>query len=426
MGATIEEKRSLSLPVKMFIGLVLGAIIGALASAAGFSEWIASISFLGDIFVKLLMLCMYPLILISIMNGISQVTDMRRLRKVGIGFFWYWLFSGLAIGVVGVVLSLVIQPGAGVNMGDASEAAARAEMSFTENLVGWVPRNPFSAMAGGDVLQIVIVAMLFGLVLTAMPESKHKTFLQEGLAAANEWVAAVIATVIKIAPYGVFVMMANLVATVGATTIGSIFKMLLTMYIIFAVIFLVIYPIILTVFCKVNPITFYKRAFPALLMAFSTCSSNATIPVTMKTAKERLGVPEDITDLITAPAATLNMHANCMQTPLYCIFAAQLYNLDLSPSQLFVTIVLGLISTIGAAGVPGGGFLMITLVLQVMGLPLTVTPWIIGIYTLIDMPGTMTNVAGDIVGMTTVASGMGELDRDVLEGRKEVVYATQS
>ncbi len=412
MGENLKTRRKLALPTRMLLALILGAVVGLVVGKP-----VTYVSFIGDIFIKLLKMCMYPLILVSIMQGISQVTDMRRLKKVGIGFFWYWALSGLLIGLVGVALTFIVKPGVGVDMG-VVVAEEAVQMNFVQNIVAWVPDNPFGATAAGDVLQIVIVALIFGLILTSMPESKSKTILVEALDALNLWVGRVIAWVVELAPYGVFVIMANMVATIGGTTIGSILKMLVTMYLIFIVMFAVIYPLILIFVAKVNPIQFYKNAMPSLIMAFSTCSSNASIPVTMKTAKENMGVPEDIVNLITAPAATLNMHANCMQTPLYCIFAAQLYQLPLTPLQLGVTIILGLISAVGAAGVPGGGFLMITLVLQVMNLPLTVVPWIIGIYTLIDMPGTMANVCGDILGMTVVSSRLGELNREVFNKKK--------
>lgn len=414
MGENLKTRRKLALPTRMLLALVLGAIAGLVIGKP-----VTYFAFIGDIFIKLLKMCMYPLILVSIMQGISQVTDMRRLKKVGIGFFWYWALSGLFIGLVGVVLTFVVKPGVGIDMG-VVVADEAVKMNFVQNIVAWVPDNPFGATAAGDVLQIVIVALIFGLILTSMPESKSKTILVEALDALNLWVGKVIAWVVELAPYGVFIIMANMVATIGGTTIGSILKMLLTMYLIFIIIFAVIYPLILIFVAKVNPIQFYKNAMPSLIMAFSTCSSNASIPVTMKTSKENMGVPADIVNLITAPAATLNMHSNCMQTPLYCIFAAQLYNLPLTPLQLGVTIILGLISAVGAAGVPGGGFLMITLVLQVMDLPLTIVPWIIGIYTLIDMPGTMANVCGDIVGMVVVSSKLGELNRDVFNSKKKL------
>lgn len=409
----LSKKKEISLPVKMLIALILGSIAGVVIGKP-----ITNLKFLGDIFVRLLTMCIYPLVLVSIIQGISQVRDMARLKKVGIGFFWYWLLSGAVIGVVGVVVSMLMKPGVGVNLSLEGTGVERVEMNFIDNLVSWIPSNPFASMANGDVLQIIVVALIFGIILAAMPNGPKKDQLVGLIDAANDWVADVIGAIIKIAPIGVFCMMANTVATVGGTSLAGIFKMLMTLYITFFIMYLVVYPLILCFVAKLNPIQFYKNLVPVLIMAFSTCSSNATIPVTMDCAKKRMGVPDDIVNLITAPAATLNMHANCLETPLFCIFAAQLYNLDLSPSQLFITIILGLISAIGSAGVPGGGILMITLVLQVMNLPLTIVPWIIGVYTFIDMPGTMSNVAGDVLGMCVVATRLGELDKDVFNGRK--------
>ena len=411
----LAKKKGLSLPVKMLIALVLGSIAGVIVGPP-----IANIKFIGDIFVRLLTMCIYPLVLISIMQGISQVCDMARLKKVGLGFFWYWLISGAIIGVVGVTVSFLMKPGEGVNLSLEGTGVEEVSLSFIDNLVNWIPNNPFASMANGDVLQIIVVALIFGIVLAAMPAGPKKDRLVDLIDAANDWIADVIGAIIKIAPIGVFCMMATTVATVGGTSLAGIFKMLITLYITFVVMYLVVYPLFLCVVCRLNPLRFYKNLVPVLIMAFSTCSSNATIPVTMDVARNKMGVPEDIVSLITAPAATLNMHANCLETPLFCIFAAQLYNLELTPSQLVITIILGLISAVGSAGVPGGGILMITLVLQVMNLPLTIVSWIIGVYTFIDMPGTMSNVAGDVLGMCVVATRLGELDKDVFYGRKEV------
>ena len=194
--------------------------------------------------------------------------------------------------------------------------------------------------------------------------------------------------------------------------------MLITQYLAYGTVIIIIYPIILTFIAKVNPLQHFRNIYPAMLLAFSTCSSSATLPLTMKSTKERAGVPEDMVNLIAPPAATINMHACAAEMPIYAVFAAQIYGVDLPLTSLLVIIVLGIIMAAGVAGVPGGGIIMSAVLLQVMGLPLDIVPWIAGIYYLIDMPNTMINVTGDTVGMVTVASLMKELDLGVFNAEK--------
>ena len=155
-----------------------------------------------------------------------------------------------------------------------------------------------------------------------------------------------------------------------------------------------------------------------MVMGFSTCSSAATLPVTMNVSKERMGVPDDIVNMIAPPAATINMHATCLEIPIYVLFAANVFGIELTTTQLLLTIGMGIISSVGSAALPGGGIVMDAIVLELMGLPLTVLPWIVGVYYLIDMPGTMLNVTGDTVGMAVIAARLKEIKRDIFNKSK--------
>ncbi len=224
-----------------------------------------------------------------------------------------------------------------------------------------------------------------------------------------------VSIVLKFAPYGVFALMSNVTGTLGGMVLVGIGKMLVTQYIAYAIVIVIVYPIILKYVSKVNPVQHYRNIFPAMVLAFSTQSSSATLPLTMSCTKDRAGVPEDIVNLIAAPAATINMHACAAEMPIYAIFAAQIYGIPLNPFQLAQIVLLGVIMAAGVAGVPGGGIMMSAVLLEIMGLPLDIVPWIAGIYLLIDMPNTMLNITGDTVGMVYTAEKLGELDREIFD-----------
>ena len=223
------------------------------------------------------------------------------------------------------------------------------------------------------------------------------------------------------APLGVFCLMADVTGTLGTEVLTGLGKMLLTQYIAYATLLFVAFPIILKFVAKVSPIKHYMNVYPAMILAFSTCSSSATLPLTMKCSKERNGVPGETVNLVAPPAATINMQACCAEMPIYAIFAAQMYGIDFSIGQLLVICLLGIIMAAGVAGVPGGGIMMSAIMMQTMGLPLTIVPWVAGIYRLIDMPNTMLNVTGDTVGMVTTASLLGTLDRDKFNAEKSLM-----
>lgn len=191
--------------------------------------------------------------------------------------------------------------------------------------------------------------------------------------------------VMKAAPVGVFCLMANVTGTLGSIVLGGIGKLLATQYIAYALMLIIIYPLILKFMAGVSPLQHYKNIFPVMTMAFSTQSSSATLPVTMESTKKRCGVPDDIVNLIAAPAATINMHACAAEMPIYAVFASQIYGINLSFTQLLVICLLGVIMAAGVAGVSGGGIMMSAVLLEVMGLPLDIVPWIAGVYVLIDM-----------------------------------------
>ena len=404
-------KKQIGLPLKILIAMVLGAALGFVIG-----EKASYIQFIGDVFIRLLKMCIYPLIFVSIINGISQVADMSRLKKVGGYFLVYWAIASTLAASMGLIWAFIIKPGVGINLG--SKEVPVVDVNLLESLVNWVPNNPFAAFSEGNILQIIVFALICGLILATFKDTDHGKRLFNLFDSLNEFFTRIVGWVISLAPYGVFALVANITGTLGSTVLYGLGKMLATQYLAYGTVIVIIYPIILVLVAKVRPLQHFRNIYPAMVLAFSTCSSSATLPLTMKVTKERGGVPEDMVNLIAPPAATINMHACAAEMPIYAVFAAQIYGIDLPFTSLLVIIALGIIMAAGVAGVPGGGIIMSAVLLQVMGLPLDIVPWIAGIYYLIDMPNTMLNVTGDTVGMVTVASLMKELDLGVYNSKK--------
>ena len=401
-------KKKLTLPIKILLGLVLGAIAGFI-----FKEKITVIQPIGTVFLRLLKMTIVPLVFFSISSGVSGISDLQRLKKVGITFIKYWAISSLLAAVVGSVTAFIIKPGIGISL--PLLETPEVNVDLLDSLIHWIPDNPVAAFAAGNFLQIIVFALFTGISIALLGEMKAGKLMGDFVQAGADIMGRMVSIVLKFAPYGVFALMSNVTGTLGGMVLVGIGKMLVTQYIAYAIVIVIVYPIILKYVSKVNPVQHYRNIFPAMVLAFSTQSSSATLPLTMSCIKDRAGVPEDIVNLIAAPAATINMHACAAEMPIYAIFAAQIYGIPLNPFQLAQIVLLGVIMAAGVAGVPGGGIMMSAVLLEIMGLPLDIVPWIAGIYLLIDMPNTMLNITGDTVGMVYTAEKLGELDREIFD-----------
>lgn len=401
----LNDRRKIGLSVKMLLGLVLGAAAGFV-----FGERVTVIAPIGSIFLRLLRMTILPLVFFSVTNGVAAVADLNRLKRVGIIFVKYWLAASLMAAAMGLFWSFVINPGSGISLPVTEKIVV--DVDLVDSLVKWIPDNVSAAFAQGNTIQIIVFAMFTGVSIVLLSGTKSGDMLAKLFEAGADLMGRMISIVMKIAPVGVFCLMSNVTGTLGGMVLGGIGKMLITQYVAYAMMLIFVYPLILKFWAHVSPVRHYKNIMPVMAMAFSTQSSSATLPVTMDSTKTRCGVPEDIVNLIAAPAATINMHACAAEMPIYAVFASQIYGIDLNLSQLVIICVLGVIMAAGVAGVPGGGIMMSAVLLEVMGLPLDIVPWIAGIYVLIDMPNTMLNVTGDTVGMVYTADKLGELDRE--------------
>lgn len=410
------EKKKMGLATKILLAMVIGGGLGFIFQGSH-DVWGAVTTPIGDVFIRLLKMTIMPLVFFSIVSGVASVADLRSLKRVGGTFLIYWITASMFAALSGIVWSYIIKPGEGMSFAD--QGFSTEGVDLVNSLVNWVPDNVAASFAQFNILQVIIFALFVGIAVTVISdESKAKKSLQHFFEYGNILIMRIVEIVMGFAPIGVLCLMADVTGTLGQDVLSGLGKMLLTQYVAYLTLIVIVFPIILRLIARVSPLQHYINIFPAMLLAFSTCSSSATLPLTMKCTKERAGVPAETVNLLAPPAATINMQACCAEMPIYAIFAAQMYGIDLGFGQLAVICLLGTIMAAGVAGVPGGGIMMSAIMMQTMGLPLTIVPWVAGIYRLIDMPNTMLNVAGDTVGMVTTSSLLGNLDREKFNSKK--------
>lgn len=409
--------KKLSMANKILLLMVVGLVFGFVFKR-WYSVWSQVTTPIGDIFLRMLRMTILPLVFFSIISGVSSIADMKKLKKIGGRFLIYWGIGSVLSAAAGIIWAYIIKPGVGVSLEASAEEYSTEGVSIVESIVNFIPSNVFESFTNFNLIQVIVFAMFVGIAITLMPEGSVKNGLTKAFDAGNALMSRIIEIVMGFSPIGVLCMMANIAGSLGSDVLGALGKMLLTQYIAYATLILVVFPLILLLVAKVNPIQHYKNIFPTMIMAFSSCSSSLTLPMTMKCTKERCGVPAETVDLIAPPAATINMQACCAEMPIYAIFAAQLFGVTYSITDLLIIVTMGCVMAAGAAGVPGGGIMMSAIMMQTMGLPLTIVPWVAGIYRLIDMPNTTLNVTGDTVGMVTTSALMGDLDRDTFNAHK--------
>lgn len=412
-----KKNRKLGLATKILLAMVIGSLFGYVCQSS-YQTWGQITGPIGNIFLRLLKMTILPLIFFSIVGGVASVADLKRLKKVGGTFLTYWIIASGLAAASGIIWSYIIKPGEGIHLAEKA-AFSTKNVSVIESFVNWFPDNIFASLSTFNILQLIVFSLFLGIAVATLPgESEAKQWLNHFFEYGNTAITKVVEIVMSFAPLGVLCLMADVTGTLGTEVLTGLGKMLITQYVAYATLVFIVFPLILKFMAKVSPLQHYINVFPAMILAFSTCSSSATLPMTMKCAKERAGVPGEAVNLIAPPAATINMQACCAEMPIYAVFAAQMFGIDLGIGQLITICLLGVVMAAGVAGVPGGGIMMSALMMQTMGLPLTIVPWVAGIYRLIDMPNTMLNVTGDTVGMVTTASLLGTLDRGKFNAEK--------
>jgi Na+/H+-dicarboxylate symporter len=426
--------RKLSLSARIFIAMVLGGVTGWIISLVGNPEWAqvwlieGVFRVIGQIFISLLQMLVVPLVFVSLVCGSSSLSDPKVLGRVGGKTIGLYLFTTAIAVTLALGAAIIFEPGVGVKGVELVERQIAEATPFTQVLIDMVPRNPVAAMANGNMLPIIVFSVLLGISLTLSGETGQRVgaWFQD----MNAIIMRLVTLVMRFAPYGVFALIANLAATAEAAQFLAVGKYVMLF---FAVLFthaLLVYPTLLTVLGRLNPWKFLFKMRAALMFAFSTASSNATIPVTLETVEKRVGVSNKIASFTIPLGATINMDGTAIMQGIATGFIAQYYGIDLGLGQYLMVVVMVILASIGTAGVPSVGLVVLAGVLTQVGLPAEGIAMILGVDRLLDMTRTMVNVTGDATVTTIVARSEGELDLDVFnaedagEGYEEQAMST--
>ena len=398
--------------IAMIFGVVVGALLKNFGDSAIVSEYIIDGFFtvVGKIFVKSLKMLVVPMVFISLVCGSSALGDPKKLGSVGgktIGF--YLATTAIAISLA-LLAALTLGPGKGFEVATNTAFTPKAAPSLTEVLVNIFPSNPIASMAEGNMLQVIVFSVLVGIALSLMGDKAKR--IQEIFFELNEVVMQMISILMKIAPIGVFCLLAKVFANQGLDVIVPLAKYF---FIVLGVLFIhafATYGGILTIFGRLNPIVFFNKLKSVVLFAFSTASSNATLPVTLRTVEKRLGVNNSIASFTIPLGATINMDGTAIMQGVATVFIAQAYGIDFGASQFLQVILTATLASIGTAGVPGVGLITLAMVLQQVGLPVEGIGLIIGVDRLLDMVRTAVNVCGDCAVSCVVAKYENQLDEE--------------
>ncbi len=392
----------MKLHTKIFLGLVFGIIAGLV-----FGEKILVIEPVGTVFLRLITMIVIPLVFVSLMLGTASLGDVRKLGRIGAKTAVYFIITTVIAISVGLVLANLANPGEGLGENVKAElyknyeAKAQAGIkrmeekpSLIQVLISIVPTNPIAAFIEGNMLQIIFMALLFGIVLTLIKKEKSEsiiTFL-DGL---NDIFIQIVHIVMKLAPYGVLALSAAVIGQYGTDILITLLK-----YSLVVLGGLILYTISITslslsLFARLNPIKFFRATKEAIIIAFSTSSSMATLPVAMESV-EHMGVKREYSSFVIPLGSTVNMDGTALYQGVSAIFIAQIYGISLGLTEQITIVLMAVLSSIGAAGVPMAGIIALALVLKQLGIPLEGIALILGVERLLDMARTSTNVIGNM------------------------------
>lgn len=407
--------------VALLLGAVVGIVLGFFPSAV--KPFVDNTKFFGDLFIRLLKMIIVPVILFSLIAGAASIAP-SRLGRVGVKIMAYYMFTTMLAVTIGLALANVFRPGLGMNIVGAAGAKGLkgAAPTLSDTLLALVPTNPAESISKGDVLPIIVFACIFGIAISFLKDSKNELtakgadLLYTVCNGAAETMYKVVGGIMQYAPIGVFVLIAIVFAQQGPKAIGPLLLVTLTVYIGLILHLVITYGGFLTVW-RLGFWTFLKGANEAMATAFVTRSSNATLPVTMRVTEEKLGVPRSICSFTLPLGATINMDGTAIYQGVCAMFIGYAIGQPLTLGQQATVVLSATLASIGTAGVPGAGAIMLIMVLESVGLKVTegsavaaAYAMILGIDALLDMGRTCMNVTGDIVGTSIVAKTEGELD----------------
>jgi len=395
----LKSKKKMTLTARILMGLGLGLIVGILLNFTGYGDFIKDyiVSGLfyigGQIFLSSLKLLVVPVVFISLVVGTSSLGDIRYIGRLGGKTLGLYLITTLLAISIALVIALFVSPGRGFELVSAAEFNAKDAPALTKVLIDIFPSNPIQAMADGNMLQIIVFSLLLGVAITSAGAAGKR--IADFFSDLNEIVMRLVMIVMEIAPFGVFFLIAKVFAEQGFGAIVPLAKYFFTVVIVLFIHAIFVYSGLLKTLSGLSPVQFFKNFRNPIAFAFSTASSNATIPVTLEAVEKHCGVKNSVASFTIPLGATVNMDGTSIMQGVATIFVAQAYGLDLSLTQLGMVVVTATLASIGTAGVPGVGLVMLSMVFRQVGLPLEGIGLILGVDRLLDMLRTVVNITGD-------------------------------
>jgi DAACS family dicarboxylate/amino acid:cation (Na+ or H+) symporter len=413
-------KSTNSLTRRIVVAMLAGILLGSALNHYGPPDWVrlylldGILGVVGTLFVSALKMMVVPLVFVSLVAGVTALSDLKALGRIGAKALALYLATTALAVTIALMLAGVTGPGYGFDAGKSNAGFSSKEAPpLTQMLADIVPTNPVAAMAEGNMLQVIVFALLFGVAVTMSgARGKHVLNLFNDL---DTVIMHMVEWIMLLAPYGVFALIARTFATQGLDLLLPLAAYFLTLTGALAIQLFVTYPVLLRVLGSLNPLTFLKKMRDPAAFAFSTASSGATIPVTLRTVEYKLGVPNSIASFTVPLGATINMDGTAMMQGVATVFIANVYGVDLSATDYLLVVLTATLASVGTAAIPAVGLVTLTMVLGQVGLPAEGIALIIGVDRMLDMMRTTVNVTGDCVISCIVAQSEKALDRTVFD-----------
>ena len=436
------EKKKIGLTTRIFISLLLGAILGVflhycvLPNDAVQNILVDGVFYVvGQGFLRLMQMLVVPLVLCSLICGASAIGDTKTLGKVGVRTVVFYIITTALAVAVALIVARIINPGVGMDLNTlevAETQIATTQTSMVDTLLDIIPKNPIESLATGNMLQIIVFAIIVGIILAKLGDKTQivhnlaklgdKTQIVHNLfQQGNDIMMEMTMMVMSLAPIGVFCLIARTFSGMGFDAFQPLIKYMFAVMLALVIQCLGVYQILLKVFTGLNPIRFIKKFLPVMGFAFSTATSNATIPLSIDTLERKMGVSRRISSFTIPLGATINMDGTSIMQGVAVVFIAQAYGIALTPMDYLTVIATATLASIGTAGVPSVGLVTLSMVLTSVGLPIEGIGFIMGIDRILDMSRTAVNITGDAVCTTIVANQNQALDKEVFN-KKEAEF----
>ena len=425
------EKKKIGLTTRIFISLLLGAILGVflhycvLPNDAVQNILVDGVFYVvGQGFLRLMQMLVVPLVLCSLICGASAIGDTKTLGKVGVRTVVFYIITTALAVAVALIVARIINPGVGMDLNTlevAETQIATTQTSMVDTLLDIIPKNPIESLATGNMLQIIVFAIIVGIILAKLGDKTqivHNLF-QQG----NDIMMEMTMMVMSLAPIGVFCLIARTFSGMGFDAFQPLIKYMFAVMLALVIQCLGVYQILLKLFTGLNPIRFIKKFLPVMGFAFSTATSNATIPLSIDTLERKMGVSRRISSFTIPLGATINMDGTSIMQGVAVVFIAQAYGIALTPMDYVTVIATATLASIGTAGVPSVGLVTLSMVLTSVGLPIEGIGFIMGIDRILDMSRTAVNITGDAVCTTIVAQQNQALDKEVFNKKEAELEA---